>query len=325
MLFTRPTISIVLDRLARTCLRHVGLDAIYSHGPEMAGNYARGRFVRIQGVTSMGRLIIASLILSTGLTAAYGQSKADRKEVQDLVRDQRDSIVKEHRLVGLLAKGGFGSEAPSPLDVGEPDSFGKNAKFMGTVTAGIVYLDNDCAPITLGPDDRCIVVDPATPLPLTTFNDIGRITIPGKAVDNVLYSIANHTVNAIFTNGGPATVQGRLGYVPSITIESEALNNPALIDPTTGLPFNGSFTTTGLGTLTETRTVAPGPSEVMTNSYTRANTTGFSRTFFAALGLPDNVVNQIYKKPMTLKLNVRVSGQRLSGGVITYSIRFLGN
>jgi len=71
--------------------------------------------------------------------------------------------------------------------------------------------------------------------------------------------------------------------------------------------------------------LASGASEFTTQSYSRANTIGFSRTFFAGLGLPASVIDQLYKKPMTIRLNVRVSARWVDSATMLFSIRFLGN
>jgi len=220
-------------------------------------------------------------------------------------------------------------EAVSVADVGEPDSFGKNALFLGIAQSGIVIIDPTCDPAStgpLGPDDHCITVaDPSLPLPTTTINNVARISIPAKSALNVIYMINNQTVSFSMINTGAATTQGRFSYVPTITIESEALNDPSLIDPTTGLPYNGSFTTGGSGAYLANKTMAPGAAEFVTESYSRANTTGFSKTFFAALGLPSNVIKDLYNKPMTIKLNIRVSSRWVDSATMVYTARFLGN
>jgi hypothetical protein len=169
------------------------------------------------------------------------------------------------------------------------------------------------------------VADPSIPLPTTTINDIARITLPGKAATNIVYMINNHTVSFSMINSGATITQGRFSYVPTITIESEALNDPSLIDPTTGLPFNGSFTSGGGGAYLANKTMAPGAAEFFTHAYTRANTTGLSKSFFEALGLPDNVIKELYKKPMTIRLNIRVSSRWVDSATMLYTARFLGN
>jgi len=269
----------------------------------------------------MNRLIVSCLILVAGIQYAAAQ---DRAEIKNDIKATRESLLKERQRQAKPT-----GQAVTAADVGEPDSFGKNALFLGVAGGGTVLIDPTCDPAdigTLGPDDHCVAVpDPAVPVPPTVFNDIARITIPGKSVSNIVYQISNHTISYDMFNSGASAAQGRMSYVPSITIESDALNDPSLIDPNTGLPFNGSFTTSGIGTYSVNQTLAPGASSFLTHSYTRANTIGLSRTFFAGLGLPSNVIDQIYKKPMTIRLNVRITSRYVDFATILFSARFLGN
>src|SRR5436189_275967 len=80
------------------------------------------------------------------------------------------------------------------------------------------------------------------------MRDIARITIPGKSVSNIIYMINNHTTLWDFENSTAGIVLGQMLYNPTITIESDALNDPAAIDPISHHPMNGSFTTSGNGT-----------------------------------------------------------------------------
>jgi hypothetical protein len=274
----------------------------------------------------MKGLLVSCLAVLTMLQIAFAQ---DRSELKAAIKEQRDALMKERQNGPRPNSSAAGLAAVTAGDVGEPDSFGRNAQFLGIAQSGIVLIDPTCDPVDigpLGPDDHCITVpDPSIPVPATTFNDVARITIPGKSAGNVIYAIANHTISFDMFNPNATPTQGRITYVPSITIESEALNDPSLIDPTTGLPFNGSFTTGGFGTYSTNKTLASGASEFQTQSYSRANTSGLSRSFFAGLGLPDSAINQLYKKPMTIRLNVRVSSRWVDSAVLIFTMRFLGN
>jgi len=274
----------------------------------------------------MKKLIVSCLAVLTMMQIAFAQDRSDlRAEIKAL----RDAFKQERQNGPQPNASAVSPAAVTAGTVGEPDSFGKNAVFLGIAASGIILLDPTCDPVdigTLGPDDHCITVpDPSIPVPATTFNDVARITIPGRSAGNVIYAIANHTVSFDMFNPTAAPTQGHISYVPTITIESDALKDPSLIDPNTGLPFNGSFTTGGLGTYFTNKTLASGASEFQTQSYTRANTTGLSRSFFAGLGLPDNVINDLYKKPMTIRLNVRVASRWVDSAILIFTIRFLGN
>jgi len=279
----------------------------------------------------MKKLVISCLALLTMLPIAFAQDRSDVKaqvkELRDAIRSERQSsrgqLQTDAKAVSLAAA------SVTAADVGEPDSFGKNAQFMGIAQSGIVLIDPTCDPVDigpLGPDDHCITVaDPSIPVPSTTFNDIARITLPGKSASNIVYVISNNTVSFSMFNPGPAPTQARITYIPTLTIESEALNDPSLINPVTGLPFNGSFTSGIGGTYLTNKTLAVGASEFFTHSYSRANTTGLSKAFFQGLGLPDNVIKELYKKPMTLRLNVIVSSRWVDSATLLLTARFLGN
>lgn len=281
--------------------------------------------------------ILSILVFCVPFTAAQDPSEA-RSEAKQARKTLIDEFRSERSLERILerttekrkaAPGKVELMAVTDAEVGEADSFNKNAKFFGTATAGAVVVYFSCAEadlgFPLGPDDRCLqVIDPAITT-IGTFNDIGRVTFPGKKADNVIYGIANHTLSYFMLNSAATPATGLLSYTPSVTIESEALNDPAAIDPATGLPMNGSFTTAGFGSKSQTMLLQPGQFESALDSYSRAGTRGFSRNFFAAVGLPQNVINQLYKQPMTIKLNVTVRVRRVEDATIFFSIRFLAN
>jgi len=271
----------------------------------------------------MKKLVVLCLAVLTMLQIASAQ---DRSDLKAQIKAQRDAILQERQ---NRPQPNANAATVSAADVGEPDSFGKSAEFLGIAQSGIVIIDPTCDPAdvgTLGPDDHCITVpDPSIPVPSTIFNDIARITIPGKSVANIIYAINNHTISFDMFNPNATPAQGRISYAPTVTIESVALNDPSLINPVTGLPFNGSFTTGGVGGYFTNKTLQSGASEFLTHLYSRANTSAFSRTFFAGLGLPDNVIKQLYSNPVTIRLNVTVSSRFVDFATLLFTARFFGN
>ncbi len=217
-------------------------------------------------------------------------------------------------------------------DVGEPDSFGKNVKFLGTAVTGVVYVYRSCdaqilldeVEVTLGADDRCIAhTGGATSS--AVFNDLGRITIPGRSADNVIYFILNNTVSSETQNNFANALPVFMSYIPRITIESAALNDPTALDPTTGQPLNGVLTVTAFGARVFNKTIPAGDFEFFYDTYSSAATRGFARSYFADLGLPPAVVNNLYRQPMTIKLGMRVSVQNITSGQYLYAMRLTGN
>lgn len=228
-----------------------------------------------------------------------------------------------------------------PADFNDTASFGKNAKFLGSLYAGTLFVYRSCDPqilldelqTTLAPDDHCIVHTSATPMTTTSvFDPAWQITIPGNAVDNVVYPMLNNTVGFDAFPSSPGANNGygagfaSIRFSPIVTIESIALNDPAAVDPNTGLPMNGAFTATLPGTRVKGFAVAADDFFSESDSYASVAGRGFSRTYFAALGLPNHVINQLFKKSMTLKFGIRadVNGP-IQQAFFSYQFRLLGN
>jgi hypothetical protein len=90
--------------------------------------------------------------------------------------------------------------------------------------------------------------------------------------------------------------------------------------------MNGSYTTTLAGTQVRNFDYTAGEFTGDWTGRTTAAGRGFSRSYFAALGLPPNVINNLFRQPMTLKFGIRA---RVQGPVMDaafyYTVRLLGN
>ncbi len=282
----------------------------------------------------MKRTLIIAVILCFGLVGVSAQKRdATTDEKETRTRFSTDWKELQRELLETRRSGSVNTDAVTVADVGEPDSFGKNAKFLGVANTGAVYVYYSCDPTvllndlgaTLGPDDRCLAAPNPGQSVTATFNDVGRITIPAKSVDNTIYFIQNNVVIYDLQNPNANRVNANLLFAPSYTIESDALNDPAAIDPFTGLPMNGTFTTGVNASKTFFRPMEANTFESIQERYSTAATRGFARSYFADLGLPQSVINRIYSRPMTIRLNLRVRANFVSTGFFAYSVRFLGN
>ena len=275
----------------------------------------------------MTKFLLFVALFSMGVSPIAAQDKGDRKNRIEISKAARQEIsdAKTAAAAASLA---------SPADFADPDSFGKTAKFVGSMYAGTLYIFRSCDPqilldelgATLAPDDKCIVHTPGAPMTITdVFDPVWQITIPGRTVDNVIYPMLNHGGGYDVYNeliGGSVSIV----YVPRVTIESSALNDPLAINPTTGLPMAGSFTTSLAGSQVRNFTYAAGDFTADWTGRATVSGRGFSRAYWASLGLPSSVINNIYRQPMTLKFGIRA---RVTGPVYDaafyYTVRLLGN
>jgi hypothetical protein len=218
-------------------------------------------------------------------------------------------------------------------DVGDPATFGNNVKYMGLATTGQVFIYSSCSPsvlltdldITLGPDDRCLELPVLGNIASASFTDIGRINLPKKATQNIVYFLQSNFTSYNLVNPTANQVVSTMFVTPTYTIESDALNDPAAIDPSSGLPMNGSYTVTGIGSRVIQRTYEANALEVINERSGITGLGGISKAFFTDLGLPQSIVNDLFKKPMTIKLNLRVRANYLTYGRFFYSVRFMGD
>ncbi|SFN59466.1 hypothetical protein [Dokdonella immobilis] len=216
-------------------------------------------------------------------------------------------------------------------DVGDADSFGRNVTYIGLAQTGNVNLQSDCTPLPgdppPGPDDRCITLGAAgTP---TNFDerDIGRISLPKNATKSLIcFGVTSFPLWNYF-NPDPSPVTGRFRFLNGFTIENELLDDPALIDPTTGLPFNGAIELPLGSPVLEFVTLQPGESDLKRTITSRTCIGGLvsKRSLAESYGLPPNIVDKFFKKPITIRLNLSGSMTYVDSANIFYGVRFYGD
>src|SRR5262245_40660197 len=186
--------------------------------------------------------------------------------------------------------------APTVEDVGDADSFGRNVVYLGLAQTLPVVLAPDCT----GSDptlERCIVLAaaPAT----TTFDeaDLAQINLPAKATKSLVCFTFTPFMTFDFNNTTAGNLFGLFTASASIIIENSVLDDPTLIDPTTGLPFGGQLTV-GLGTYREARTIEPGEIDSKRLSMSRDCIAGLvgKRALMETYGLSEALTKEFFKK-----------------------------
>ena len=214
--------------------------------------------------------------------------------------------------------------------VGDADSFGRNVRFIGLMNSGVVSLASDCTPdpdFPPGPDDHCIVTNPAPTT--TTFNipDVARVLIPAKSANSLFCHWQTPLVVYGFRNP-TASYQpnGRIVITPTYTIQNPVLNDPSLINPDTGLPFGGSFTVSLTG-IRHQRGLQPGDYQVERDSSTRSCIGGIvsKAALIEGWGLSPTQAANFFKNDTVITMNITGSATLVDFASIVYGVRFVGD
>jgi hypothetical protein len=214
-------------------------------------------------------------------------------------------------------------------EVGDPDSFGRNLRFIGTMQSGTVSLQADCTPdptFPPGPTDACVVVAPA---PGTTpFNaaDVGSVVIPGRSTHSIICHWQTPLVVYGFQNPtGVFQEDARFVVTPMYTIQNEVLNDPSLIDPNTGLPFGGQFQV-GLAGIRRERSLQPRETQVERETGTRTCIGGIvSAQMLRGFGLSEAQVTEFFKKDTVITMDITGQARLVEFANIIYGVRFVGD
>src|ERR1700731_2437318 len=212
-------------------------------------------------------------------------------------------------LSGLAVVAGLrAGPPPSVDDVGDADSFGSNAHFMGAESGFITLQTAACTPTptpTPGPPsvnpantDQCFqVTDTSVTTPFDAENSC-RINLPGNAAKTIIYPVLNffYTYNMNNTTGAPA--QARFQFTANITIVSSVLDD---------------------------RHLDTAEHAQVRMTFSRAGNAGISKANLIGEGLPSALVDKLFKNPMTLQLNVVGTAKNVDFASITDNMRFFGD
>ena len=211
-------------------------------------------------------------------------------------------------------------------EVGDADSFGKPVKWLGLLS-GFVRLAQDCTPPPGEPGDpTCITLLPAPATTVYNAPDVASITLPGRSSETLLCHWQTPLVSYSINNETLSTQSFNFRATPVYRIYSEVLDDPALINPGTGLPFGG-FIETGLTSFLKQRVVEPGDFEAETISGTRMCIGGLvSRAaLINQYGLTPQQAKRFFRRPITITMSLTGTARRVQNANINFGTRFTGD
>lgn len=226
-------------------------------------------------------------------------------------------------LAGLLTT--IVAFSASAQEFSDPDSFGRQVKYLG-LTSARVTLDETCTPDPALPPDKfpCRVV---LPQPQTTeIQETGLATmrVPAYSTRSLLCYTIQPFGNVVFSNNTATTTNGRLAFRVTVNILNDVLKG--LIDPNTGMPFNGKISTQ-LVLYSKSMTFDPGMVLTETLSGSRACMGGLmSRSaLIEGYGLTSTQASQFFARTTTIELGLSASAKLVQSASLQYGIRLYGD
>src|SRR6476659_4526922 len=205
---------------------------------------------------------------------------------------------------------------PTADDVGDVQSFGHNALYMGA-KSGFIQLSPDPCPVpspTPDPGNQCFpIVGPAPATTTFVAEDILFIKLPKKTTRTIIYPALNFFLNYQLQNTtGMAQPQGIFAFLASLTIESDALLDPSIIDPGTGLPANGKITAQFTYRYRDDRSMDVTDRQRTQITLVRVGNAGISKSQLMEMGLTQAAVDNLFDSAMTIRMRITGSAKLLT-------------
>lgn len=269
-------------------------------------------------------LVVAIAVAGLATTTLAAGGKVRSAAVNAEVRAMKQEMQK--------AKAEASAAALTSDEVGDADSFGRNAKWIGLMGSGVIYLTDfadDCLPENFqgGPDDHCVVLNPQPAVTSFSFPDVARMTIPAKSSNSLFCHMQTPIASTLLHNStaGPLS-SARIVYNPVFTFENSVLADPALINPATGLPFGGSLTLTLPG-IRHQLTLQPNESYLGRDDETRVCINGMisKRQLTLGFGLTDAQATNFFKHDTIITMGISGQAQGVIFSSMINNVRWMGD
>lgn len=273
-------------------------------------------------------LAITTIALSlASLFAHAGRTDLNRIEQLERHSPDRPASDAQRRLSSKSRKAGeIGIAAVTDADVGDVDSFGRNLRWLG-VTDMAVELRDTCPIVGGDPDAACQVLGAAPATTNFTFDDLGHISLPAKATNSLLCYWFSPVLNVTYHNPTATPAIARLRYSPTLTVENPVLDDPAMIDPMTGVPFGGRLLTSMTSSEFFEVPLGPGMQLFERSRDSAVCIAGFltRESLVQTYGLTEAQATEFFKQPTTVRMNITGSAQYVQDASLYFGFRIIGD
>lgn len=213
------------------------------------------------------------------------------------------------------------ASSPSADEVGDVDSFNRFVKWAGLGQTIGVTADGSCTP---DPFNRCIPTSSGGAFVSFDERDLETIVLPKKTAHSMICHHITPFYTYQFFNGTGSQQSGALLFLtPYITVYNDVLNDPSLINPTTGLPFGGQFDQGMAMTTIQDRTLEINERLFERQNYSRHCISGLlsKRDLMGVWGLSEAQAKQFFKNDTKIVFNLRGQHNYIDFAQFFYGIR----
>ena len=114
-------------------------------------------------------------------------------------------------------------------------------------------------------------------------------------------------------------------YSALLTIESDVLLDPSIIDPQTGLPANGKLVSQFSYNYRDDRSMDTNDRQRLRETLVRVGNAGINKDALIAQGLAPGVVDDLFRSAMTIRMSVTGSARLVTDATITCNMRLFGD
>jgi hypothetical protein len=291
------------------------------------------KFLNTLGFKALAVAVSAAAFASIAVFAQRDEDDLSREEIIEAVSPDLPATAAQQRLAlkaSTLSAASKGKDRDSPTveDVFDVDSFKREVIFLG-LTSAFVTVEETCAPPDPAvPDQFCQALNP-TPGASTgfSFNDMARIKLPPKSTNSLLCYWFSPVLTTTYSNPTATRVTAQFRYSPTLTVKNPVLDDPALIDPTTGVAFGGQLLTSMTSSENFQVPLEPGVAFTERTRDSAVCMAGLlsKRALIDTYGLTEAQAKEFFKQPTTISLNVSGNARYVDFAAMTFGLRIVGD
>jgi len=171
-----------------------------------------------------------------------------------------------------------------------------------------------------------VTLNPAPQLTTFSLANLDSITLPRRSSHSLLCHWRT-PVAVYFANNSTGTrQQTRFQVFPVYRIESDVLNDPALVEPGTGLPLGGVIELP-LTAINIMQGIEPGETQREDFRGTRSCIAGLisKASLMENYGLSDAQVRDFFRNPITISMGLEGLSQMVDFASINFGTRIMGD